>query len=186
MTATIQYPNHPDFDYTMEVERLRASRIQDWARQPWITLAVSQAWKDESWIEDFVDKLAAKYPKATMIVPARAMGAMKVATQRIIDHNLTMIEVRSENTWGTNAQAVQAGHMVKLSDIIMVAWAGGTDLPSVLVKKALVLHRPDEQFGHGLHVYEQTKTRATRSKKAELTGRVRYRIRKEFDLAEAA
>lgn len=184
MTATISYPNHPDFDYSVEVAQMRAARDQDWGRHPWIAFIVSQGWKDEGWVEDFIDKLAGKYGRATLLVPERAAGAMKIAVERAEAQDMRIVPVRSEATWGNYRQAVQASHICQLADVLMVAWAGGADLPKAVIDKALMIHRPDDRFLPGLHVYEQTKTRATRSRKSQFTGHVKYRIRDKFALTE--
>lgn len=178
------YPSDADFDFSRVVEGHRARREADWSRMPWIGFVVSQGWKDEDWIEAFVDKLAAKYPGTTMIVPDRAAGAMKTAVQRAMDQDFKLIEIPSEAQWGNYRQAVQATNVVLLADVVMIAWAGGSDLPKAVVDKALLLHRPADKFLPGLHLYEQTKTRKTKSREAQFTGQVKYRTRKDAHLIE--
>ncbi len=168
------YPAHPDFDYSREVMALSIQRKKDWGRKPWVAFAASESWKDQDHLESFIDKLSDKYTGTKLIVP-HTRGAMKDVVQRAQDQAFEVYVVRSEGQFGNHRQAVQAGHVVRLSDIVVCFWAGGSDIVKAVIDKALLLHRPEPQFVPGLHVYEQTKTRATRSKKAALTGKVRYR-----------
>lgn len=182
---TLSFPAHPMFDYSRRIDVINEERYADLGRHPWIALVVSQNWKDTDWIEDFVDKVAAKYDRATIVTAASAMGAAKLAGARTTTHGLRLIEVESRKEFGSHRQGVQAGQIVRLSDIVMVCWAGGTDLPKNVIDHALKVHRPEHRFRPGLHVYEQTKTRATKSRKAQLTGKVRYRVLGErADLVE--
>jgi hypothetical protein len=177
------YPDRPEFDYSRFVLELKAERNRDWARKPWVGLCVSQGWPDTDWLEEWVDKLAQKYQGTTILHTGRR-GAAKVALQRADEMGFKLVEVESHPFWGNGRQAVQASHLCQLADVVMCFWAGSADGVKEVIDKALLVHRPAPQFDPGLHVWETVKTKATKSRKSQRTGRIRYRTREEFSLVE--